>query len=312
MFDWLLTRVLRLLRVPPAPTPPSGARDSVRIFRAGANLYKLRLLGWAASQIGAAVSLCFLVWLSGYFISSIRGDQVSGGSTPTPAPVVAPGIAPPAPSEPPAVAAAGQPRERAQGAHPAKIINRSAGWMIVLIELAEAGAVFFFLAQLPVTLALVRLDFELHWYIVTDRSLRIRTGLLRLRETTMSFANIQQVTVTQGPLQRLLGLADVRVQSAGGGGHAEHPPGADASLHTGVFHGVANATEIRDLILDRLRQFRATGLGDPDDHPSPVGGVPSPRSDFAPTTAADTLAAARELLHEASALRREITGGGAR
>ncbi|MBC7368594.1 MAG: PH domain-containing protein, partial [Undibacterium sp.] len=157
----------------------------------------------------------------------------------------------------------------------------------------------------------MRLDFELHWYIVTDRSLRIRTGVLRLQEATMSFANLQPVTVTQGPLQRLLGLADVRVQSAGGGGNDEHKPGTDTSLHTGVFHGVANATEIRALILHRLRQFRATGLGDPDDHLSLVGGVPPTRANSSPALAAaiDTLAAAREVLHEAAALRREISAG---
>ena len=78
----------------------------------------------------------------------------------------------------------------------------------------------------------------------------------------MSFANLQQVVVTQGPLQRLLGLADVRVQSAGGGGDTHEKGGGD-SLHTGVFHGVDNAGEIRDLILERLRHFRETGLGDP-------------------------------------------------
>ena len=109
-----------------------------------------------------------------------------------------------------------------------------------------------FVVQFLATFVAVRLEYEQHWYIVTDRSLRIRTGLFRVQESTMSFANLQQVQVSQGPLQRLLGLADVQVQSAGGGGAEEHKPGADASLHTGIFHSVANAPEIRDLILDRL------------------------------------------------------------
>ena len=121
----------------------------------------------------------------------------------------------------------------------------------------------------------------------------------------MSFANVQQVVVTQGPLQRLLGIADLRVQSAGGGGD-QHERGGSESLHTGVFHGVVNANEIRDLILERLRAYRHAGLGDPDDSHGPtvnstlsLSNAPSPTTD-------STLAAAREVRHEAQALRHAL------
>jgi len=124
----------------------------------------------------------------------------------------------------------------------------------------------------------------------------------------MSFANLQQVEVQQGPLQRLLGLADVHVQSAGGGSNHDPRHGqTEDSLHTGIFHSVDNATEIRDLILERLRHFRQAGLGDPDDHHdhAVVGGVPPPREASAPD--GDTLAAAHELLAEARALRSALS-----
>ncbi len=319
MFEWLRARVLRSMRVPLAPTPPLGAPDSVRIFRAGDNHYKLRVLGWIIGQFGAALALGISLYLSWHFVGAVRTAQnvsafaVESSAQKTPATInPAPPATPPVQSAPPAPAPpSAKQRKRDKNIDLVNQVARTAPWIVLLVEIAEVGAVLFFLAQLPVTFALVRLDFELHWYIVTDRSLRIRTGVLRLQEATMSFANIQQVTVTQGPVQRLLGLADVRVQSAGGGGSDEHKPGTDTSLHTGVFHGVANATEIRDLILHRLRQFRATGLGDPDDHPSPVGGVPSPGFDSSPALSAgtDTLTAARELLHEATSLRREISAG---
>ena len=169
-------------------------------------------------------------------------------------------------------------------------------WVFPGLRLLEYGAIALFILQIPVTLAATRLEFEQHWYIVTDRSLRIRTGIFQLTESTMSFANLQQVEVKQGPLQRLLGLADVRVQSAGGGGALDEKHQHD-SLHTGVFHSVENATEIRDLILERLRQFRQAGLGDPDDHQH----VDAPS--VVPATPNDALAAAQELLAEAKALR---------
>lgn len=134
--------------------------------------------------------------------------------------------------------------------------------------------------QAPFTLVLVRFDYEMRWYIVTDRSLRIRTGIWDIREMTMTFANIQQITVRQGPLQRLLGIADVLVRTAGGGsggGENGQQKGEHELMHLGFFHGVDNAGEIRDLIQERMRRLRDGGLGDPDDPESapeegPTGG----------------------------------------
>jgi len=105
----------------------------------------------------------------------------------------------------------------------------------------EAIAVASFLLQLPFTYAALRLDFELRWYIVTDRSLRIREGLTTIREQTMTFANIQNIEVRQGPLQRLLGIADVEVRSAGGGAKASGESTRDT--HVGLFRGVDDAFE---------------------------------------------------------------------
>ena len=301
MFDWLRTQVLRVMRVPRDPEPPLGAPGSVRVFRAGRNFYKLRLVRWGLAQTGAVVGIAFSLFFLAMFRDAVNGARFdperaakkAESAPPTGHPVQQ------APAKAPATPGA----KRLQRDSAIKFVARSAGWVVPLFEVLEVGGILVFLAQIPVTLAAVRLEFELHWYIVTDRSLRIRTGLFRLQESTMSFANLQQVEVEQGPLQRLLGLADVRVQSAGGGGRNEHDAAGD-SLHTGVFQSVDNATEIRDLILARLRQFRQAGLGDPDDHAAhaPDHGVaPSP---LAP---ADALAAAREVLAEARALRAALS-----
>lgn len=168
-------------------------------------------------------------------------------------------------------------------------------WALKIIGLAG------YLLQLPLTYAIRRLDFEMRWYVVTDRSLRIRTGVWSVQESTMSFANLQQVEVSQGPLQRLLGLADVKVQSAGGSDHPHGKPQDD--LHTGHFHGVENAHEIRDLIQNRLRHFRESGLGDPEEQRRAMSPATLPASPTPATDDADVLAAARELAAEARALR---------
>lgn len=284
MFERLRHLILHWLRVPPAPQPPVGAPGSERIFRAGANFYKLRLLGWAGAQLAALFGL--LVSLS--IVQTLKTDIATlHTATPeNPAPALS---SPEQPAEPQRVR-----NHRNDGF--ARMVARGPDWLVGALIVLEAGAVLLYLLALPVTYAAVRLDYELRWYVVTDRSLRIRTGLLNLQELTMSFANLQQVVVAQGPVQRLLGVADVRVQSAGGGGGDEHKRKSGDTLHSGVFRGVDNAAQIRDLILDRLRRFREAGLGDPDDRKAEI-----------PVGDSGALTAARALLDEARALRHALT-----
>ncbi len=181
------------------------------------------------------------------------------------------------------------------------------GPLVLLMRVVEGVAVAGFLAQVPLTFAMLRLDYELRWYIVTDRSLRIREGIASVREKTMTFANVQNITVKQGPLQRLLGIADVEVRTAGGGGGDKGKGQAmGESLHEAYFRGVDNAEEIRDVVRERVRRFRDTGLGDPDDHPPLPPAAPAPAGERAD---AELAAAARELLAEARALRESATAG---
>jgi len=126
----------------------------------------------------------------------------------------------------------------------------------------EAVLLVAFLIVLFISYHAQRLDYELRWYVVTDRSLRIRSGIWSVAETTMTFANIQDLRITAGPLQTALGLADLVVSSAGGSGGGE--AGATRG-HVARFSGVDNAEVIRDTIVDRLKKYRDSGLGDRDE-----------------------------------------------
>ena len=304
MFEWVKARVLRLMRVPHEPDPPAGAPGSVRIFRAGINHYRLRVLRWYFGQAGAIVGIGFsLVALGAFEMGMEEARRRAAQPTPTPAPPAA--EASPSASASPRATRSREDRRRDRDRIIARVVSSTPSYVLPLIEAIEFAGIALFLIQMLVTYAIVRLEFEQHWYIVTDRSLRIRTGILRLQEATMSFANLQQVEIRQGPLQRFLGLADVCVRSAGGGDPAAGPKGhgEETSLHLGVFEGVANAVEIRDLVLDRLRKFREAGLGDPEDgrvH------VPAPSPDGRRPSLAD---AAAELLTEARALRSAAEAG---
>ena len=293
MFNLLRTHILRVLRVPGEPQAPAGAPGSVRIFRAGSSFYKLHLLIWAGSQaltlIGIVFSVGLLLRLE-YDIEQERAASPAAASSPsdqgkTPAPESA---------EPPK-----KQQVPITEQDIARLAARAPWWVLPLLTGIKIVGIIAYLVQFPLTYSAVRLNYEQRWYIVTDRSLRIRSGLVSLQEATMSFANVQHVTVTQGPLQRLLGISDVRVQSAGGGGD-DPQKGEHDSMHVGIFHGVDNAGEIRDLVLERLRLFREAGLGDPDD--SSESGILSTQRGAA-TTEDNPLAAVRELLQAARDLR---------
>ncbi len=132
--------------------------------------------------------------------------------------------------------------------------------------LLSALAVLFtllYLAQSLFSYATLRLDYEMRWYMITDTSLRIREGTWQVREKTMTFANIQNIALAQGPIQRFFNISDLVVQTAGGGGApAGQQQAAGPQIHMGYFRGVEDADKIKEIMLDRLRRHKDAGLGD--------------------------------------------------
>jgi membrane protein YdbS with pleckstrin-like domain len=152
---------------------------------------------------------------------------------------------------------------------------------------------------------LIRVDYDMRYYVVTDRSLRIREGALVIHEATFTFANVQNLLILQGPLERVLGLSNLIVETAGGAGGGAKENKQQSPFrrgHEGKLRGVANARQVRDQILVLLRQYRDAGLGDPEDRRraaparSPAGGL-SPQA----------LARLREVRDEIRQLGREAT-----
>ncbi|MDX2116522.1 MAG: PH domain-containing protein [Planctomycetota bacterium] len=160
-----------------------------------------------------------------------------------------------------------------------------APWLIVMI----VPDIFAYIA--------VYLRYDSTWYVLSDRSMRIRRGVWIIYETTITYENIQNVRVTQGPLQRLFGFSDLVVETAGGGGSGKGE-GASLGGHVGILEGVADPAALRDQILDRARLSRSTGLGDD-----------APRRDFPAQASGWTSAhvrALRTVAHEAARLRATI------
>ena len=178
-------------------------------------------------------------------------------------------------------------------------------WRLLLLVIP---LVVFAVAKAATLYVTTRLDYEMRWYVITDRSLLIREGVWNVQEITLTFANAQNVRVTQGPLERLFGISNVEIETAGGGSADPTGRGHQASLR-----GLKNPHEVRNVILELLKKQRTAGLGDPDDlearaHALGDGGALS-------LTAGDSATPILPLLHEvwaeARALRRVLEHEGA-
>jgi membrane protein YdbS with pleckstrin-like domain len=261
-------RLLSLLAIDERPEPPPGA-GAVETFRASKRYLYYTALAWVPKQVAAFAGLV----LSLAFFGAIDLPWFS---------------------------AAGWERFMA------KISGMEIsmlGWSTDLstaVLFFEGLAVVTFVGQFLFTGLLLKLSWELRWYMVNEQALRIREGLWSLREQTMTIANIQTMIIRQNPMQRLLGISDLEIHTAGGGaGGAESGESLDkgSRLHLGRFRGLEDAEELRDRIRAQLIRHRGAGLGDDDEDEEATSTEPAVRvSD-----------AVRQLLDEVRALRTTVT-----
>jgi membrane protein YdbS with pleckstrin-like domain len=132
-------------------------------------------------------------------------------------------------------------------------------WAVVLISVAVDGslAVWTFFTYFG-----LRLEYELRYYALGDRTLRIREGIFQVREFTITLSNIQNVSIDQGPIEQALGIANVVVETAGGSSAPQAQKHGGAAGHRGVLAGLSNANEVRELLRQAMgKAAHHTGLG---------------------------------------------------
>jgi membrane protein YdbS with pleckstrin-like domain len=283
MPEFLRRWIVALLKLPSAPLPaPASAstRERVLVFRAAPGYFRYRLWLWAIGQlfalIGAAALGAFLLVVSIAIVSQSAPGPAFGKR------------------------------------HHGLLEQVSPAVLPTIVGAVAAAVLLAMLAQSLLAYALTRLDYEQRWYTVTERGLRIREGAWTVRELTMSFANIQNLSITQGPLQKLCGVADLVVESAGGG---PAKPG-EPNLHVGAFRGVDNAEELKAMMLARLRARKDDGgLGDHAEHAEHEGRearrdrlVVAAAARIPASPSPSMLAALREVRDEARQLREAVVG----
>lgn len=141
----------------------------------------------------------------------------------------------------------------AQRLHPAWIILRAVATLRTMAlplviflfsgrdsrELIGFGVVGVFLV---VTIAVRAFGWWRFTYTLSPQGIRVRSGLLERQDRLMPYERIQSVDLREGLLERLFGVAQVRIESAAGGGDADIVLGAVSR---------AQAAELREMLLFR-------------------------------------------------------------
>ena len=268
--------LLRLLKLEDRPDVPPGSSGSVSMFRASPRFFWYSMLGWAAGQLGALFGILIPLGILDRLLNVRVSEWVGAADV------------------------RGYLPEELVGAEIALDVLGTA-WSIhvgSLIDSLEMLAVAIYVVQLVLSFLLLRLAWEMRWYIVTDTAIRIREGLVRTREQTLTIAKIQNLRVHQGPLQRLFGIADLEVQTAGGGSSAPSPGDKDgkSSARLGRFRGLEDVQSLRD-------RLRALQVGHRDSGVEGTRTARAPHMDRA-------LPAAERVLTEARALREALESAG--
>ena len=80
-----------------------------------------------------------------------------------------------------------------------------------------AAAVLIILAVTAV-IAVPKMRCERYKYVVNDEVIRVRAGLIWISETIIPMERLHKIEVSQGPVDRMFGLASIKVTTAGGDG----------------------------------------------------------------------------------------------
>ncbi len=82
-------------------------------------------------------------------------------------------------------------------------------------------------------------------YQVTNEGVFIKEGILFKKWKTIPFDKITDIVISQGPLETIFGLKSIRIQTAGMG----------YGVPEGTLHGIANAEETRNKIMEIRNRF---------------------------------------------------------
>ena len=113
----------------------------------------------------------------------------------------------------------------------AGVIDQLRGFVVPILVLAVIGgrgpgesvvrAAIYTGIGIAISTTLAALNWSTTRWFITDDSIRLRTGILSEKNTIVPFDRVQAIDTARGPIQRLFGVVEANVQTAGGGRRAE-------------------------------------------------------------------------------------------
>jgi putative membrane protein len=158
----------------------------------------------------------------------------------------------------------------------AGVIDQLRGFVLPIIVLAVIGgrgpgesvvrAAIYTAVGIVISTTLSAINWSTTRWFITDDSIRLRTGVLSEKVTVVPFDRVQAIDTARGPIQRLFGVVEAQVQTAGGGKRGEIVlkaiTEAEAEeLRKAVRGGAATATVHPDEVREELAwELRMRGL----------------------------------------------------
>jgi len=116
---------------------------------------------------------------------------------------------------------------------------------ILEYPMLKYGIIVFWLFWFLATLILVKLGYKVRGYVVRDKDIIHRKGVLFKSTTTIPFNRVQHCEISQGPIQRLFNLHTLEIFTAGGSKSDLAIPGLEGDI----------AQKIRTFIVKRMEQI---------------------------------------------------------
>jgi membrane protein YdbS with pleckstrin-like domain len=139
-------------------------------------------------------------------------------------------------------------------------------WLGIFITHWQIGVILaipaLVLAVIPdiVAYVAIHLRYDTMWYVMNARSLRCRRGIWLIVEHTITFENVQNIHIRRGPIQHLFGISTIVIETAGA--TESDASSRFAGGNKAILEGIENPNEIRELIMERVRRSRGTGIGE--------------------------------------------------
>ena len=125
------------------------------------------------------------------------------------------------------------------------------------------------LISAPIVAYWINAYYDSAWFTLTENEIIVERGVWWKRKDVVPYNRITNLSIVQGPISRWLGLATIRVQTAG----FSTAGSAGAPAAEAVLFGVENAEELAEKVMGIVRSLRPVAVEAAPELARPLGDV---------------------------------------